>query len=167
MRYRCVAGLLGACVALMNASASGQVVSGDTLLLNGTVYRLWGIDAPERNQYCSDGWPAGSLAKARLQSLIDGKAVHCEERERDIYGQSVAVCTASGTDLAAKLVREGLAWLSKHHAQDYIDQEARAKEEGLGIHTHPCNPPWIWRSERRQQARQQIVAEPRQCERRR
>jgi hypothetical protein len=108
-------------------------------LLNGTVYRLWRIDAPERNQYCSDGWPVGSLAKARLQSLIDGKAVHCDERERDICG----------------------------HAQDYIGQEARAKEEGLGIHTHPCNPPWIWRSERRQQARQQIAAAPRQCERRR
>lgn len=83
VRYRWMAGLLGACIALINASASGQVVSGDTLVLNGTLYRLYGIDAPERNQYCSDGWPAGSLAKARLQSLIDGTAVDCEARERD------------------------------------------------------------------------------------
>lgn len=129
VRYRCVAGLLGTCIALINASASSQVVSGDTLILNGTLYRLWGIDAPERNQYCSDGWPAGSLAKARLQSLVDGRTVHCEERERDIYGQSVAVCTASGTDLAAKLVREGFAWLSRQHAQDTLTRRRGRKRK--------------------------------------
>lgn len=164
MRYRAVAGLLGACVALINTNASGQVVSGDTLILDGKLYRLWGIDAPESEQRCADGWPAGALAKARLQTLMQRGALHCEERERDIYGQSIAACTASGKDLGAALVREGLAWPSRQHAEEYLDQQAKAKEERLGIHSHPCTPPWIWRAERRQQASHLKASISRECE---
>lgn len=152
MRYRSAAGLLGTCIALVSANASGQAVNGDTLILDGKHYRLWGIDAPESEQHCADGWPAGAVAKARLQNLMQGGAVHCEERERDIYGQSIAACTASGKDLGAALVREGLAWPSRQHDEEYFDQQARAKEERLGIYGHLCTPPWIWRAERRRQA---------------
>jgi endonuclease YncB( thermonuclease family) len=159
-----VAGLLGACVALINTTASGQVVSGDTFMLDGTLYRLWGIDAPESEQYCADGWPAGVLAQTRLQTLMQGATVHCEERERDIYGQSIALCTASGKDLGKELVREGLAWPSRQHAEEYLDQQARAKEERLGIHSHPCTSPWIWRAERRQQASHLRATISRECE---
>lgn len=151
-RYRFAAGLLGACVALVNANASGQVVSGGALILEGELYRLWGIDAPESEQHCADGWPVGAVAIARLQTLMHGGAVHCEERERDIYGRRIAVCTAAGKDLGAALLREGLAWPSRQHAEEYFDQQARAKEERLGIHSHLCTPPWIWRAERRRQA---------------
>lgn len=163
MRYRSVAGLLGACVALINANANGQVVNGDTFILDGTLYRLWGIDAPGRGQYCADGWPAGALAQARLQTLMQGAVVHCEVRERDIYGRSVAVCTASGKDVGEALVREGLAWPSRQHAEEYLDQQAKAKEERLGIHDHPCTSPWIWRAERRQQASYKATISP-ECE---
>jgi endonuclease YncB( thermonuclease family) len=152
VRYRFAAGLLATCVALSSANARGQVVSGDTLLLDGKLYRLWAIDAPESEQSCADGWPAGALAKARLQALVQGGTVHCKERERDVYGQSLAVCTVSGKDLGAALVREGLAWPSRQHAEEYFGQQALAKKERLGIHSHLCTPPWLWRAERRQQA---------------
>lgn len=152
MRYRSAAWLLATHIALISAHASGQVINGDTLILAGKLYRLWGIDAPESEQHCADGWPAGAVAKARLQTLMQSGAVHCEERERDIYGQSIAACTASGRDLGAALVREGLAWPSRQHDEEYFDQQASAKEQRLGIHGHQCTPPWIWRAERRQQA---------------
>src|SRR4029450_9876085 len=71
---------------------------------------LWGIDAPELQQTCPDGWPAGRLASSRLQALTQGRQTACEEKDRDRYGRTVAVCRASGQDLGAILVAEGLGW---------------------------------------------------------
>jgi endonuclease YncB( thermonuclease family) len=52
-------------LAVATAPAVAQtVVDGDTLKLDGTTYRLWGIDAAEIHQTCGD-WPAGVVAKAR------------------------------------------------------------------------------------------------------
>ena len=91
--------------------AIGQTVTdGDTLKQGGVTYRLWGIDAPEAKQVCPDGWPAGSLAATRLQALTAGRSIVCQEKDRDRYGRIVAICRASGEDLGAIMVREGLAW---------------------------------------------------------
>jgi endonuclease YncB( thermonuclease family) len=44
--------------------AFGQTATdGDTIKLNGTKWRLWGIDAPEMTQTCKDGWAAGVESK--------------------------------------------------------------------------------------------------------
>ena len=80
-------------------SASAQMVTdGDTLNLAATIYRLWGIDAPETKQACADGWPAGRLATIRLQGMVQGKTVVCEAKDTDRYGRTVAICRASGED---------------------------------------------------------------------
>jgi endonuclease YncB( thermonuclease family) len=142
----------GALIALAAATApaSAQTVTdGDTLKLNGTTYRLWGIDAPESKQACADGWPAGSLATTRLQALISGRSVVCQEKDRDRYGRVVAICRASGEDLGAILVREGLAWAFVRYSRDYVGQEARAKADRLGVHAHDCTAAWEWRARQR------------------
>lgn len=47
-------------MALLSSPTSAQTITdGDTPKLNGTVYRLWGIDAPEIKQDCPDGRPRG------------------------------------------------------------------------------------------------------------
>src|SRR5262249_24416111 len=91
--------------------AFGQIIiEGDTIRHGRLTYRLWGIDAPESQQTCPDGWPAGSLATTRLQSLISGGTVVCDDRGRDRYSRTIARCEAAGEDLGAIMVREGLAW---------------------------------------------------------
>ena len=38
---------------LVSAFAAAQTITdGDTIKLNGTTWRLWGIDAPESRQWC-------------------------------------------------------------------------------------------------------------------
>ena len=52
-RFVVMAGLI---VALLAPPAAAQrVVDGDTIDLNGTRWRLWGIDAPETHQTCAGG----------------------------------------------------------------------------------------------------------------
>ena len=136
-----------ACTINFGVPAMGQTITdGDTLKLGGTVYRLWAIDAPEMKQGCPDGWPAGRLATTRLLSLIQGKTVVCEAKDTDRYGRTVAICRASGEDLGAIMVREGMAWAFVRYSRDYVDQEAQAKADRRGVHAHDCTPAWEWRA---------------------
>lgn len=125
------------------------VTDGDTIRLSGTAYRLWGIDAPETKQNCPDGWPAGRMATTRLLALVQGHAVICEAKDTDRYGRTVAICRASGEDLGAIMVRQGMAWAFVRYSRHYVDQEARAKADRLGVHAHDCVPAWEWRAQQR------------------
>src|SRR6516162_6676857 len=86
------------------------VIDGDTIRLDGTTFRLWGIDAPEARQDCRDGWPAGREATAHLRRMIDGQGVSCEPRTIDRYGRTVALCRENGRDIGADMVSAGMAW---------------------------------------------------------
>lgn len=72
------------------AAESVRAVDGDTLELDGTAYRLWGVDAAETRQKCADGWPAGAMASRALFNLMAGRAVTCEPHTKDRYGRVVA-----------------------------------------------------------------------------
>ena len=145
-----IAALAVATLASLLTEASAQsITDGDTLKLNGTTYRLWGIDAPETKQDCPDGWAAGRLATTHLQSLISGRNVLCERKDTDRYGRTVAICRAGGEDLGAMMVRDGYAWAFLRYSADYAVQETLAKKEMLGVHRHDCVPAWDWRAAQR------------------
>lgn len=137
----------GASAVLFAASAATQTVTdGDTIKLNGTTYRLWGIDAPETKQWCGD-YPAGVLAAAALDTLMKGRGqVECERKDTDRYGRTVALCRVDGRDLSRELVRLGFAWAFTRYSRDYVEDEANAKAENLGVHARDCQVPWHWRS---------------------
>src|SRR5215471_14166455 len=101
---------LGVSQAMTFAACAQTITDGDTIKHGGVTYRLWGIDAPESAQTCTDGWPAGSLATTRLKALTAGRPVICDDRGRDRYGRTIARCTVAGADLGAIMVREGVAW---------------------------------------------------------
>lgn len=130
-------------------AAAQTVTDGDTIKLNGTTYRLWGIDAPETKQWCG-GYPAGVLATVMLETLMKGKGpVVCERKDTDRYGRTVAVCRVDGRDLGKVMVQLGMAWAFKRYSLDYVAEEASAKTENLGVHSHGCLPAWEWRARQR------------------
>lgn len=118
------------------AAAEERTVDGDTLKVDGKLYRLWGIDAAEKGQRCADGWPAGIEACTRLRHLIDGRAIACEPRTTDRYGRIVALCRADGQDLGAAMVSAGMAWAFIRYSSDYVEQEKAASADRAGVHTH-------------------------------
>jgi endonuclease YncB( thermonuclease family) len=84
---------LGLLLALLAVPAAAQtVVDGDTIKLEGTTIRIWGIDAAETKQACADGWMAGREATAPVMELVKGRAVACEAKATDRYGRTVALC---------------------------------------------------------------------------
>jgi endonuclease YncB( thermonuclease family) len=100
---------LVALVAMATPVAAQTVTTGDKINLNGTTYRLWGIDAPESKQWCGE-YPAGLIATAMLEMLVKSKTVVCEPKTIDGHGRTVALCRADGEDLGRTMVQLGMAW---------------------------------------------------------
>jgi len=67
-----------------------RVIDGDTIEIDEERIRLWGIDAPELSQFCTeDGtrYPCGLDASQALRKRIDRQPVSCVRRDTDRYGR--------------------------------------------------------------------------------
>ena len=86
-----------------------RIIDGDTIVIRDTRIRLAGIDAPELEH------PWGKKSKFALIALCKGREVVAEVTGDLSHGRLVARCRlCDGTDLAAELVKQGLAldWAS-------------------------------------------------------
>lgn len=80
------------------------VTDGDTITIQKTQIRLFGVDAPEIDH------PYGKKAKWALVKLCKGHKVTAEITDEDDYGRCVAKCyLPDGRDISAELVKQGLA----------------------------------------------------------
>ena len=140
--------LLGLLLATLPAAAqtSPTITDGDTLRLNGTTWRLHGIDAPEMNQVCADGWRGGVAAKEALSRIVAGAKVECQEVTKDRYGRTVGTCRANGEDVGTAMVRQGMAVAYVNYSWRYLPEEWLAWWDGLGVHARNCEKPWEWRA---------------------
>jgi endonuclease YncB( thermonuclease family) len=131
-----------------------SVIDGDTIEIDGTRIRLFGIDAPESDQLCrneeSELFRCGQKASNALFDFIARRPVECIEVDRDRYKRAVAVCTVAGADIADWLVRNGLAldW-PKYSKGAYAAAQAEAKREGRGMWGGKFVEPWVYRACRR------------------
>ena len=130
-----------------------SVIDGDTIEIHGQRIRLYGIDAPEGSQLCAqptgERWRCGQRAAFALSEYIGSGTVECEPRDRDRYGRVVAVCFLRGEDLNGWLVSSGWALAFRRYSLDYVEQENAARQSRLGVWSSVFEPPWEWRSGRR------------------
>ena len=130
-------------------SGKATVIDGDGLDIAGARIRLFGVDAPEVDQYCNrnDGtrWRCGHYATVALDRLTAGKNVVCTSRQKDRYGRNVASCTVEGRDVAAELAREGWVLAYRRYSMDYVDEEDAAKKQRAGVWAGELEAPWLWR----------------------
>lgn len=95
---------------------ASRIVDGDTFYLEGVQARLriWGIDAPEKNE------PGAAEATEALTSLIAGKALSCEELDRDRYARIVARCMLDdGSDIGREMIDIGAATELTRYSNGY------------------------------------------------
>ncbi|MCW5750295.1 MAG: thermonuclease family protein [Alphaproteobacteria bacterium] len=155
--------LLLAVATAAQAEIAGRasVIDGDTIEIQGQRIRLHGIDAPESGQLCqsSEGsWRCGQQAAMMLQNRIGARPVTCREKARDRHGRVVAACRVDGIDLGAWAVSEGWALAYRHFSQEYLSQEAAAREARRGIWRGRFAAPWDWREGRRRAVDHEEVA---------
>ena len=110
-------------------------IDGDTIRAgDGAEYRIFGIDAPELHQSCTEAngksWLCGRAAKAKLTTLIKGGNVNCEARATDRFGRIVAVCSAEGVpDLGEAMVRDGYADRSRRRGRQPLSRAPRLRRK--------------------------------------
>lgn len=126
-------------------SGKSRVIDGDTLDVAKRRVRLAGIDAPEREQQCSDtaGLPTncGEIARRTLSDLVGGRPVACAPVELDPYGRVVATCAVGGADLGEVMVTSGQALATDR----YKPMEDEAKAARRGIWSGRFDTPAHWR----------------------
>ena len=130
-----------------------HISDGDSLRSGNLRIRLFGIDAPEKKQKCSylDGrqWDCGVAAQKALKKLVESvPQISCDLMDVDHYSRLVMRCYAGEKDVAATLVREGLALAYRQYSTLYSKDENAAKTTKVGIWSGSFTRPWKWRRNR-------------------
>ncbi len=128
-----------------------RLADGDSFALGRERYRLYGIDAPELHQECTDtkgqAWACGTRARSELRRIIATHPVQCRTVTTDRYGRNIAVCHAGGRDLAEEMVRSGFATATDRRgsANPYEQAQAQARADKRGIWAGTFEMPNEWR----------------------
>ncbi len=142
---------IGDLVAERGFAGIARVVDGDSLEIGNRRVRLFGVDAPELDQYCLDPqgqeYACGERARTALRRLVGEHPVQCLREGRDRFGRVLARCTsASGEELNTALVRTG--WAVAYAGADgnaYRRIEREAQRARAGLWTGSFTRPEQWR----------------------
>ena len=141
-------------------SISGQanVIDGDTIKINKKKVRLFGIDAPEKDQICKKiyfnflifnfqkDYKCGEKSTLALLKKLKDKKVKCIlEKNKDIYKRNIGTCYVGNLDINKWLVKNGYAVAYKRYSKRYLLDEQYAKEIKLGIWKGTFIEPEKWR----------------------
>lgn len=101
---------------------------GDTIEVAGVPIRLHGLAAPE------SGEPGGRAATTAMRRLVDGRKVRCELDGERTYDRCVGICYLDSVDIAAELVRQGVARdCPRYNGGRYAEAEREAAGDGATI----------------------------------
>ena len=139
-------------------SGKASVLDGGTIKINKKKIRLFGIDAPEKNQFCKKSYltflifnfqkdyPCGKYSTLALTNKLKGKNIRCIlEDNKDKYNRNIGTCFVGKKDINSWLVKNGHAIAYKRYSKKYIIEEKHAKENKLGIWRGSFIKPEKWR----------------------
>lgn len=149
-------------------SGTATIVDGDTVTIADRAVHLYGIDAPEMDQFCTDKkgkrFNCGHTAMRRLFLYIGADPLDCVVRAHRPDGSLAATChvksyfrrTENGAtrgekfDVALEMVLTGHAFADRQTTHAYAEAEEQARRRKMGLLAGQVTPPWEWRSRTRQ-----------------
>lgn len=137
-------------MAWCDVAGTMRVIDADTFEVGGETIRLFGIDAPEKEQRCggsgAPAWACGLWATGEVRARYQGGWARCEEIDTDRYGRIVARCWSGGQDIGRALVQDGLAFAYRKYSWDYDLDEKQAAVNGRGLHATGVQSPADFRA---------------------
>ena len=155
-----------------NTSASAEalhgkalIVDGDTVRIDDQTIHLYGIDAPELNQFCTDKkgtqFNCGQTSKRRLFLYVGGDPLDCtvvaKKKNDSVLGtcrvKSYFQYTENGAkkgdkfDVGLEMVLTGYAFNDRSYANAYDTAEKLAATNKNGFWSGKFEFPWIWRKQ--------------------
>lgn len=132
-------------VTVVNAIA----LSGDTIQIGQQKMKLWGIDAPELQQSCTNNfqeYQCGQMARYALQMAVAKGKLNCGIMGQDDMGQDIAKCSVGKLDLSDLMVQSGWALDAPDSNGYYARIQQTARQKGNGVWRGPFTKPWDWRA---------------------
>ncbi len=99
------------------------VIDGDTFNTPQQRIRLWGIDAPEKDE------PLYLQSRIALKTLIGRNRLECKFIEADHYNRAVMHCHINGEDLGGIMVKHGYARDYTPYSKGFYRREERSAKE--------------------------------------
>lgn len=128
---------------------SAKVINGNTLKIDNSYFRLYGIDSPDYNQSCANGqgrsYRCGVEAGSWLKSWIQDNVLECRVMQQDENGNMVGTCALGQYDLGAALVNAGWAVAFVKYTDVYSPYEEQARNNRRGLWQGQFYMPWDWR----------------------
>lgn len=141
---------------LQNVYADIKIIDGDTIIFNEKKIRLFGIDAPETNQYCFDKnkikYSCGINSTNALIQFIkenSNESIQCTQIGIDQYGRFISECWIGKISINSWLVRNGHALAYLKYSKQFFYDEKKARENDLGLWQGKFINPWEWRRGKR------------------
>ena len=105
------------------------VIDGDTFVIeDGRIIRVWGIDAPEKDQ------PYYQTATLTLESFIEDELLECIFIAKGKYRRDLMRCYVGDNDIGALMVEKGMAKNYGEFPNDYyLSEEITAQQKKRGI----------------------------------
>jgi len=155
----CVLILLSTATSAWSAVVAGDTLSAEVLfVLDGDSLRarlgttpsseerelrLWGIDAPEKNQ------PGADISRQALKTLVHGKTITIHVITVDQFERLVVQMRVGKTNVNLSQIEHGHAWWFRRfaaRATAYQAAEAKARSGHLGVWAdEQPEAPWVYR----------------------
>ena len=139
-------------------SGKAKVIDGDTIKIDEKKIRLFGIDAPEKEQICKKiylsflifnfqkNYKCGEKSTLALSNKLKDINIRCILKDsKDRYKRNIGTCFIEKEDINAWLVENGYAIAYTRYSKKYISSEEYAKENKLGLWQGTFIKPEKWR----------------------
>ncbi len=126
-----------------------KVIHANVFYIGGRYVRLFGLDAPDSDQICSDAngssYNCGQAAASWVINWIDDNEIDCYLLQINPSSVDVAVCMWGNYDIGASLVASGWGVANTDETSIYKAYEAKARSGSSGLWQGTFYSPSDWR----------------------